>query len=371
MLTTIGGVALFLLGLSVLVAIHELGHLWMARAWGVATPEFRVGFGRALIGRTDRRGTHWGLGWIPLGGFVRLARHPSRLSEDEAGKQGPVREAETLDAAPPLGKFLIALAGPLANIVLAAALLIAAEYQPRVIAMPVIEAVAEDSRAAAAGFRAGDRIRAVDERAVEHWGEVNEALIRALGRERITLVIADEAGETRELALQGEMLALEREDRWIFEGWGLTPAPVSELAGDERLVLESGVGESIERGLERTWASLTLILSVIGALVTGALGVDTLSSPIGIAAISNEIVALGWAPWFGFLGFFSLNLAVFNLLPLPPLDGYHMATAVFERVTGILPGERVERWIMNAGFALIITFAVMVAAQDVYYLWLD
>ena len=198
MLNVLWSVGAFLVAIGVLVSVHEYGHFWAARRAGVKVLRFSIGFGRPLWRRTDRHGTEFVVAVLPLGGYVKM------LDEHEA----PVPEAEREHAfnRKPVGARMgVVAAGPLANLLLAFvfywAMFMVGTYGQR----PLIGEVLPDTPAAAAGFRAGDVLRAVDGRPVRTW---EDALLRlmpaAIDGRRVSVDVATDGGaQTRTLDLSG------------------------------------------------------------------------------------------------------------------------------------------------------------------------
>src|SRR5688572_7647036 len=170
----------FLLVIGPLVFVHELGHYLVARWFGVKAEVFSIGFGRGIAGWTDRRGTRWTIGWLPLGGYVRFAGDMSPASEPsrEWLELPPEERAKTFQAKKLWQRFLIVLAGPLTNILVAILILCAfllAYGQPRT--APVVDEVLARSAAAEAGIRRGDRIVSVAGARVEYFEDISRFVI--------------------------------------------------------------------------------------------------------------------------------------------------------------------------------------------------
>src|SRR5690606_33022019 len=188
----------FALALGVLITFHELGHYWVARRCGVRVLKFSVGFGKVLAQRVDRHGTQWALSAIPLGGYVKMQDDPQPGASAE-------QAAESFNRKSLAQRSAIVLAGPLANLLLAAvlytALNLAGTQEPAAILAPPPAGTA----AAQAGFQAGDRITSINGQAVQSWGEARWQLLDVLtsgGRARVGVDAA--TGMPRERILQAE-----------------------------------------------------------------------------------------------------------------------------------------------------------------------
>lgn len=178
MLTT---VLAFIVTLGVLITFHELGHYWVARWCGVRVLRFSIGFGRVLIKRVDRHGTEWALSAIPLGGYVKMLDESNAAEGASAQRTDGTLSRESFAAQPVSRRMAIVAAGPLFNLLLAALLyalinFVGTQEPAAVVATPVSQ-----SAAAAGGLQAGDRIVAVDDKAIRSWSELRWALLQKLG----------------------------------------------------------------------------------------------------------------------------------------------------------------------------------------------
>lgn len=187
----------FALALGILITFHELGHYWVARRCGVRVLRFSVGFGKVLASRVDRHGTQWALSAIPLGGYVKM------LDDPIAGGD-PAQNAQAFNGKPVMQRFAIVLAGPVANLLLAAMLYallsLAGSREPAAVLAPP----PAHSAAAAAGLVGGERIQKVDGSAVQSWTEVRWRLLDTLttgGRARLTVRTVDGRTENHALTL--------------------------------------------------------------------------------------------------------------------------------------------------------------------------
>jgi regulator of sigma E protease len=183
-------IAAFLVAIAVLVVIHEFGHYWVARRCGVRVLRFSLGFGKPIWSRTDRHGTEWAVAPIPLGGYV------SMLDEREAPVPERLRH-EAFNTRPVSQRIAIVLAGPMANLILAVVLYAGLAMLGGTIRIPYLSVPAEDSPAASAGLRGGERVVAVGGRETPGWTDVRWQLMRQLAAEPAALPLTVEAGGVR------------------------------------------------------------------------------------------------------------------------------------------------------------------------------
>lgn len=204
MLTT---VLAFIVTLGVLITFHELGHYWVARLCGVRVLRFSIGFGRVLIKRVDRHGTEWALSAIPLGGYVKMLDESTTTEALRAQRPDGVLSRESFSAQPVSRRMAIVAAGPVFNLLLAALLyalisFVGTQEPAAVLATPVAQ-----SAAATGGLQAGDRILAVDDKAIRSWSELRWALLQKLGDGGSIDLTIDQRGATLSRTLQLPVLA--------------------------------------------------------------------------------------------------------------------------------------------------------------------
>ncbi len=192
----------FLCAIGPLVFIHELGHYWVARWLGVGAEQFSIGFGREIAGWTDKRGTRWKVGWLPLGGYVRFIgdMNPASQAAHDAVVPAEV-QALSFHHKPWWQRFLIVLAGPVANFLLAIGIFSAffmVYEMPNT--PPIANGIAAGSAAERAGLQKGDRILAVDDREMDSFEELRRTVSIRPGAE--VLVEFERAGQQREIGIQ-------------------------------------------------------------------------------------------------------------------------------------------------------------------------
>jgi regulator of sigma E protease len=341
----------FVVVLGVLVFIHELGHYLAARWRGVHVERFAVGFGRPIASWTDRIGTQWRIGWIPLGGYVKL--HGQETPEDAPPEvRAAWRPGQTFHDKPVRDRAIVVAAGPVANFLLAI-LLFGALYmtvgQPRPSA--TVGTVVENSAAARAGLQPGDRIVALDGTPVGRFEEVQRHIQPRAG--------------------QSVQVTVEREGR----AQTLTAVPEARTAGERSVgVLGVGAGATqFERmdPFSAVWAGTVQTanitwqtLAAVGQMLTGQRGTEDLGGPLGIGRIAGEAAALGLAALVSFMAILSVNLALINLFPIPVLDGGHLMFYAAEAIRGRPLPAKAQEIGFRAGFALLITLFVFATWND-------
>jgi regulator of sigma E protease len=355
----------FLALLGPLVTVHEFGHYLMGRLFGVGVEAFSVGFGKELAGFTDKRGTRWKLSALPLGGYCQFKGDMNPASIPDADAIAGMSTAErdgSFHHAPLWQRALIVFAGPLTNIVVALAIFSAffmayghpVEQDPA--QTSVIEAVQPGSTADRAGLKAGDRILAIDGDPIAGFQEVTARVLMHPG-ERIVVTAQRGRDQLRFPLVIGS--AVER-DRFGNESrigrLGVQSAPFKlERVGPARAV---GLAVSESANMVRT------MVVGIGQIVGGQRSVKELGGPIKIAKFSGEQLSLGPQAFAWFAALISLNLAFINLLPIPALDGGHLAFYAAEAVRRKPVGARGQEMAFRAGVAMILALMLFVTVND-------
>lgn len=349
----------FFLVLGPLVLLHELGHYLVARLFKVRADAFSIGFGKELFGWTDQRGTRWKLSALPLGGYVQFAGDMNAASvPDPAYADLPPEELKGIFQHAPLWqRTLIVLAGPLMNLLVAVAIFAAFNMAyGRPIAPPVIEAFAESSTARDAGLKLGDRIVAIDGAAITSFSEVAQSVAIYPGR---TITIAARR-DGQLLTIPVKIAADIQKDQFGNETKrGLIGVRSPNLVW-ERLGPVAAVGVGFEQSID----VMRMMVTGIGQIFTGERSVKELGGPIKIAKFSGEQFSLGWPEFVYFAALISINLAFINLLPIPALDGGHLAFYAAEAVRRKPIGARGQEWAFRTGFAFVLALMLFVTLND-------
>lgn len=341
----------FVVVLGVLVFFHELGHYLAARWRGVHVERFSVGFGRAIASWSDRRGMEWRIGWIPLGGYVKL--HGQETAEDAPPEvRAQWRPGQTFHEKSVGDRAIIVAAGPIANFLLAV-LMFAALYVSvgRPSATTTVSTVQEDSAAARSGMMPGDRIIALDGQPVTRFEEVQRHI-----QPRAGTPVA---------------ITVERAGRQQI----INAVPESRATGDRAVgVLGIGAGAAeFERldPISALWggtvqtADLTVqTLAAVWQMISGGRGAEELGGPLRIAQMSGQVAEMGVSSLISFMAVLSVNLALINLFPIPVLDGGHLMFYAAEAIRGRPLPQRAQEIGFRAGFALLITLFVFATWND-------
>lgn len=350
----------FLAAIGPLIFFHELGHYLAGRWFGVKAEAFSIGFGRAVAGWHDRRGTHWKVGWLPLGGYVKFAGDMNPASQpDAAWVNLPAEERnQTFQAKPLWQRAIIVAAGPLTNFVIAIGLFMAvfaAIGEPRT--PPVIAGVVEGSAADRAGLEAGDRVISIGGTTIRRFEDM--ASVVAIRPGEMMEVRFERGGVEQTLTFAPDSI-VER-DRFGNE------ARVGRLgiaAGDQEIARLSAT-ELPGAAIAHTWRSLTMMVVTLKQLVLGKRDVSEMAGPVKMAKISGEVATLGVASFVMFMAFISINLGFINLLPIPMLDGGHLAMYAIEGVRRKPLGPQTTEWAFRTGLMLVLALMLFVTINDI------
>ena len=349
----------FLLVIGPLIFVHELGHYFVGRWFGVKAEAFSIGFGKEVLGWTDKRGTRWKVGWMPLGGYVRFKgdMNPASTPTDEWLALPPAERAETFQAKKLWQRFLIVLAGPVTNFLVAILVYIAlfASYgQPRT--PPVIATIEQGSVAEAAGFRIGDRIRAINGEDIERFEDIASYVGIRPGQ---SMTFDYERG--------GELLSLTTAPRSL---------EVEDSFGNKARIGRLGIGPGgievarlpphriVGAAIGQTGETVKMMVVTLGQVISGARSVKEMGGPLKIAQYSGQQASLGWLDFVLFMSLISINLGFINLLPIPLLDGGHLLFYAIEGVRRKPLKPEAQEWAFRTGLAVLLALMIFVTLND-------
>lgn len=356
----------FLLVLGPLVFVHEYGHYIVGRWCGVKADTFSIGFGRKILSWTDKRGTDWKIGWLPLGGYVQFAGDRDAVSQPDANwQQLPAEErSHSFPAQPVWKRALIVVAGPVTNFLFAILILAGFAWLAGTpVTPPVAGAVMEGSAAEAAGIRPGDRILSIDGRPMELFMDIPMAVAHRPG-EAVDVRIAHD-GTERTVRLTPQLV--KESDRF----GNVMARGIIGIAAGEPVYRKASLIEAPLVGLRQTGQIVRQTGEVLGQLLTGRRSVKDLSGPLQIAKVSGEAASLGIASLIFLIALVSINLGFINLLPLPMLDGGHLLFYGYEAVRRRPAPPQAQEWAFRFGFAAIVTLMLVVTFNDLgsFGLW--
>lgn len=351
----------FLVMLSILIVLHEFGHFVLARRNGVRVNEFSVGFGPRLAGWTSSRtGTTYSIRALPIGGFCAMEGEDSKVSEAEQQREFRMQRRlaeDNFQAKSPWRRLAIILAGPFANFLLCYLILLIGALAFGVVSdkakQPVVGEVVPASPAAIAGIRPGDRIVAIDNLAVTSGKSLVDTIHGALGK-KLDLVYERNGVRTEVFVIPRPCPTQVGKTLGCI---GFAPVPAYERVGVARAFRESGADFV---------AIATQTLAGIALLVTQfAKYAPEIAGPIGMGQVAATVQDWGWGPYFSLAATISFALGLFNLLPIPALDGGRAAFIIAEIIRGRPVDPEKEAMVHIAGFAALMALIMLVAFHDI------
>jgi len=388
--TALGYIIPFLLVLTVVVTIHELGHYWAARACGVAIDQFSIGFGRRIFGWRDRQGVEWRVGWIPLGGYVKFSGDENAASVPDhdnleamrqrlEAEQGPGAADRYFHFKPVWQRAFVTAAGPLANFVLAIVLFAVLLMSVGETVIPArVAAVQPDSPAARAGFAVDDIVVQANGQDIDNFFDLQQII--AVRSNAPTSFVVDRGGQLVSLTATPERRLVS--DRMGGEQQIGVLGIASPAQVGERTVRRYGPIEAVAGGVERTWRVLSTTVYYLGRVVTGRESADQLGGPLRIAQASGQVAQSGaqGAPdagsmllgsavaLLGLTAVLSVGIGFMNLLPVPILDGGHLVFYAYEAVARRPLAAKVQAAGYRVGLALLLGLMLFATWNDLQQL---
>ncbi len=356
LLLTLGA---FLLLLGPLIVLHELGHYWMARVFGVRALTFSVGMGKELWHRIDKRGTRWRIAAVPLGGYVLFAGDADATSKPDPALEGASAEElkGTFPGAPLWQRTLIVLAGPMANLMIAVTIIAGFGLAFGVPSNPaVVGGFSPNSAARAAGLQEGDRITAIDGKQIDGFQEMVTTV--TIYPNKLVQVTIDRAGRSMTMPVK-------LSERVVKDRFG-NESRLGFLGVEGGLIERREIGaiSAVGYGFTESVSIMRTMIIGLKQIVVGDRSVKEMGGPIKIAKFSGEALTMGWLSFVQFAALISINLAFINLLPIPTLDGGHLAMYAAEAVRRKPLGVRSQEWAFRTGMAFMLAVAAFVTFND-------
>jgi regulator of sigma E protease len=347
----------FVCMLGPLVFVHELGHYLMGRVFGIAAETFSIGFGHELVGWTDRHGTRWKVGWLPLGGYVKFVGDMSPAGNPaDADTIPPQLRARAFQFRPVWQRFLVVLAGPAANFLLAIIIFSAFFVTVGTPRTNVVGAVEPNTAAAAAGLQPGDRILSVAGRSTPTFADIFNVV--AMRPNEIVQLRVERGEAIRELKVQLRSDVLEDESGQKMKRGLLGIYPSTEIGRPVSL------DEALPMAVDYTGHLTRAMADGIVQLVRGRVSSQELGGPVKIAQIAGASAAQGLLPFVELVALISINLGFINLLPVPMLDGGHLFFYAVEAVRRRPLSAQALDWAFRGGLAAILALLVFTTVND-------
>ena len=355
----------FIILLTVVVFIHEYGHYYFARKYGVGVTDFSIGFGKELFGFNDKSGTRWKFCAIPLGGYVKFFGDRnvfSQAEQEELLKKYSKEDREKLFVVKPIyQRSLIVAAGPFANFLLAIVIFaFIYMFAGKDFTPAQIQEVQPDSPAFISGVKSGDIIKSIDNREVKSIMEVS-AFINASSSETINLGILRNESElsinVKPKFVEGSDSLGNKINKKII---GIKIAPLNDKIERERL----GPATALFYAIKETWFVIDASWDFVISMFKGTGDTSQLGGPIKIAKITGQVAKFGVVAFLSIMAYISISLGFINLFPIPMLDGGHLMFYAFEKILGRPLTQKTQEGFFRIGLFLLLSLMFFTTFND-------
>ncbi len=355
----------FVVLILVVVFIHEYGHYYFAKRYGVGITDFSIGFGKEIFGWNDKSGTRWKICWIPLGGYVKFFGDRnvfSQADQEKLLKKYSKEDQHKLFVTKPLyQRSLIVAGGPLANFILAIIIFlfinifVGKDFTPA-----VINEVQKDSPAEIAGMVKNDIIIEIDNNKVDSILEVSKLIMMSTSEYIDFKVLRYD----QEILLKIKPNLVDSEDnlgnkikkRMV----GIKISPYNNKVNHVKL----GPSKALIESFKEVYFVTTSSLKYLGSIIRGSGDSSQLGGPIRIAKISGQVAEFGFLPFISMMAYISISLGLINLFPIPLLDGGHLMFYAFEKILGRPLSQKTQEGFFRIGMFLLLSLMFFATFND-------
>lgn len=329
-----------ILGFSLLIIVHELGHFMMAKFNGIRVEEFSIGMGPEIFSKKGKE-TQYSLRLFPIGGYVKM------LGEEE-----DIEDDRSFSNKSPLRRISVILAGAIMNIIFAL-VVFALIFSKIGFSVPVVNNIVDNSPAMEAGLQNGDKIEKIDGSKVFTSSDVSIGIQLSKG-DTVSLLV-DRSGEKKELEITPKLT--EQNGSQVYQ-----------IGFYYSVIEKPTISQTLKHTLNETVSLITQTYKSLKMMVTGKVNFKTdVGGPVTIIKMSGEAAKNGVLTLGYFLAFISINLAVFNLLPFPALDGGWTVILLIELISRRKVPEKIVGAINYVGFMILIGFMILVTLKDIIF----
>ena len=355
----------FIILILIVVFIHEYGHYYFAKKYGVGITDFSIGFGKEIFGWNDKSGTRWKICWIPLGGYVKFFGDRnvfSQADQEKLIKKYNEEDRKKLFVLKPLyQRVLIVFGGPLANFLLALIIFfsiytfIGKDFTPA-----VINEVQKDSPAMVGGLKQNDIILEIDGNQVKSIMDVSKFITMSTA-DIIDFKIKRSYNELilkikPNIVLSEDNLGNKVNKRMVGIKLGAYNNEINHV--------KLGPAKAIyHAGHEVYYVSISS-LKYLGAMIFGKADASQLGGPIRIAKISGQVAEFGILAFISMMAYISISLGLVNLFPIPMLDGGHLMFYFFEKILGRPLSQKTQEGFFRIGLFLLLTLMFFTTFND-------
>ena len=355
----------FIVLILVVVFIHEYGHYYFAKKYGVGVTDFSIGFGKELFGWNDKLGTRWKICWIPLGGYVKFFGDRNVFSQSDQkeiiNKYSEEDRKKLFILKPLYQRSLIVAAGPIANFILAIVIFlfifmfVGKDFTPA-----VINEVQKDSPAEVAGLMENDVILEIDGTKINSILDVSK-LITMSTSDFIDFKVSR---YDQNVLLQVKPNTVEAEDNLGNKVnkriVGIVLGPYNNQVNHVKL----GPAKALYYSLYEVYFVSVSSLKYLGSILTGSGDSSQLGGPIRIAKITGQVAEFGIVPFLSIMAYISISLGLINLFPIPLLDGGHLMFYGFEKILGRPLSQRTQEGFFRIGMFLLLFLMFFATFND-------
>ena len=351
--------------LTVVVFIHEYGHYYFAKRYGVGVTDFSIGFGKELFGFNDKSGTRWKFCVIPLGGYVKFFGDRnvfSQAEQKELLKQYKKEDQDKLFVTKPLyQRSLVVAAGPLANFALAILIFsFIYMFAGKDFTPAQIQEVQKDGPAYSSGIKSGDVILSINNKKVSSILNVS-TYINTSTTENIDIKVLRNSDEIilkvkPKIIKSKDSLGNEVNKKII----GVKISPLNNEFNRERL----GPATALFYAVKETWFVTKASLDFVVSMFKGKGDTTQLGGPIKIAKITGQVAQHGLVAFLSVMAYISISLGFINLFPIPMLDGGHLMFYAFEKILGRPLTQKTQEGFFRIGLFLLISVMFFTTFND-------
>ena len=355
----------FIALIVVVVFIHEYGHYYFAKRYGVGVTDFSIGFGKEMFGWNDKSGTRWKVCVVPLGGYVKFFGDRnvySQADNDKIIKEYSKEDQEKLFVLKPLyQRALIVFGGPLANFLLAILIFFSVyTFAGKDFTPAVINEVQQDSPAMVAGLKDNDVIVSIDGNKVKSIMEVSKYIMMSTD-EFINFTVnrydQDITFKVKPDIVDGEdNLGNKISKRMVGIKLGAYNNEVNHV--------KLGPAKALFYAVNEVYYVSTSSLKYIGSMITGNGDTSQLGGPIRIAKISGQVAEFGILPFISLMAYISISLGLINLFPIPMLDGGHLMFYGIEKILGRPLSQKTQEGFFRIGLFLLLSLMFFTTFND-------
>ena len=355
----------FIVLILIVVFIHEYGHYYFAKKFGVGVTDFSIGFGKEIFGWNDKSGTRWKICWIPLGGYVKFFGDRnvfSQSDQEELLKKYNKDDQEKLFVTKPLyQRSLIVFGGPLANFILAVIIFsFIYMFSGKDFTPALINEVQKDSPAEIAGMKSNDIILEIDNNKVESILDVSKFITMSTS-EFIQFKLSR---HDQELILKVKPNIVEGEDN-LGNKMKRRMIGIKLSAYNNKINhIKLGPGQALIQSINEVYFVTLSSLKYLGSMITGSGDSSQLGGPIRIAKISGQVAEFGLIPFISMMAYISISLGLINLFPIPLLDGGHLMFYAFEKLLGRPLSKNTQEGFFRIGMFLLISLMFFATFND-------